>query len=337
MPTLTPPRPSERGVDGRPTLLQNVETMAHIGLIARYGADWFCRAGTDEEPGSMLVTIGGAVRVPGVHEIEIGTPLREVLALARRPRRRRRRRARGGLLRHLAADRRSHGGRRSRAPGSQPVGGSVGAGTIVVLPRTACGLVETARVARYLAARERGTVRPVRLRAAGARGRLDRARRRAGRGRRRFGSCRSCPSVIERRGACAHPDGAARLVRSALRGVPARGAGCTSRGAARRPIARPSFRSRRPPANGAEVTAHLRLDPIACDGHGNCHELLPELIGLDRWGYPDHRRPGGARRRSSGTPAARSRCARSSPSPWSDGRRAEAARPADLLAEHPRP
>ncbi len=30
----------------------------------------------------------------------------------------------------------------------------------------------------------------------------------------------------------------------------------------------------------------LRLDPIACDGHGNCHELLPELIGLDRWGFP---------------------------------------------------
>ncbi len=34
------------------------------------------------------------------------------------------------------------------------------------------------------------------------------------------------------------------------------------------------------------MTTHLRLDPIACDGHGNCHELLPELIGLDRWGYP---------------------------------------------------
>lgn len=34
------------------------------------------------------------------------------------------------------------------------------------------------------------------------------------------------------------------------------------------------------------MTTRLRLDPIACDGHGNCHELLPELIGLDRWGYP---------------------------------------------------
>ena len=34
------------------------------------------------------------------------------------------------------------------------------------------------------------------------------------------------------------------------------------------------------------MTLNLRLDPIACDGHGNCHELLPELIGIDRWGYP---------------------------------------------------
>ena len=34
------------------------------------------------------------------------------------------------------------------------------------------------------------------------------------------------------------------------------------------------------------MTTHLRLDPIACDAHGNCHELLPELIGMDRWGYP---------------------------------------------------
>ena len=30
----------------------------------------------------------------------------------------------------------------------------------------------------------------------------------------------------------------------------------------------------------------LRVDMIACDGYGNCHELLPELIALDRWGYP---------------------------------------------------
>jgi ferredoxin len=34
------------------------------------------------------------------------------------------------------------------------------------------------------------------------------------------------------------------------------------------------------------MTTHLRLDPIACEGHGSCHELLPEMIGIDRWGHP---------------------------------------------------
>ena len=41
-----------------------------------------------------------------------------------------------------------------------------------------------------------------------------------------------------------------------------------------------------PRRGGADGRAHLRVDPIACDAHGNCHELLPELIGVDRWGYP---------------------------------------------------
>jgi ferredoxin len=34
------------------------------------------------------------------------------------------------------------------------------------------------------------------------------------------------------------------------------------------------------------MTLHLRLDPIACDGHANCRELLPVLVGIDGWGYP---------------------------------------------------
>jgi NADH:ubiquinone oxidoreductase subunit F (NADH-binding) len=218
MPTFTPPRPFERGVDGRPTLLQNVETMAHIGLIARYGADWFCRVGTDAEPGSMLVTIGGAVRTPGVDEIEIGTPIRDVLALG------------GGPTDDVAGL--LVGGYFGTwlrtddpldvpfsAAGLRPIGGSVGAGTIVVLPRAACGLVETARVARYLAGESAGQCGPCvfGLRAlaeasvalAGGRGAAEALR-----------EMQELPSEIEGRGACSHPDGAARLVRSALAAFP---------------------------------------------------------------------------------------------------------------------
>ncbi|HYM49892.1 MAG TPA: SLBB domain-containing protein, partial [Candidatus Limnocylindrales bacterium] len=69
-PTMTPPRPHEVGVLGRPTLIQNAETMAHVALIARYGPAWFRQAGTPESPGTALVTVAGAVARPCVIEVD---------------------------------------------------------------------------------------------------------------------------------------------------------------------------------------------------------------------------------------------------------------------------
>lgn len=84
-PRFVPPRPFERGLRGRPTLVQNPETLAHLALIARYGSAWFREVGTEDHPGSTLVTVAGAVARPGVHEIGCGTPLGAVIEEAGGP------------------------------------------------------------------------------------------------------------------------------------------------------------------------------------------------------------------------------------------------------------
>src|SRR5262249_55324889 len=84
-PTFTPPRPYERGLRGRPTRIQNPETLSQLALIARFGAAWFRELGSDADPGSALVTISGAVADPGVYELAFGTPMNDLLAAAGGP------------------------------------------------------------------------------------------------------------------------------------------------------------------------------------------------------------------------------------------------------------
>src|SRR6266542_1990858 len=81
-PTRTPPRPFQRGVDRRPTLIDNVETVAHLAQVLRFGPDWFRQLGTADEPGSALVTLSGAVERPGVYEVPIGAPLAQLVSRA---------------------------------------------------------------------------------------------------------------------------------------------------------------------------------------------------------------------------------------------------------------
>ena len=75
-------RSAEKGVNDRPTLVQNAETLAHVGMIARYGSDWFRKLGTDSSPGSTLMTVCGNVQRPGVYEVDLRAPLGGVLDAA---------------------------------------------------------------------------------------------------------------------------------------------------------------------------------------------------------------------------------------------------------------
>jgi NADH:ubiquinone oxidoreductase subunit F (NADH-binding) len=77
LPTAKPPRPFESGVRGGPTLVQNVETLAHVPFIATHGSHEYRRVGTADAPGTFLLTAGGACGAPGVYELPLGVPLEE--------------------------------------------------------------------------------------------------------------------------------------------------------------------------------------------------------------------------------------------------------------------
>jgi NADH:ubiquinone oxidoreductase subunit F (NADH-binding) len=186
-PTFTPPRPYERGVGGAPTLVQNVETLAHIALIAR--GEW---------EDTRLVTLSGAVRNPGAVEaapeakvadlVEPSEPLRALLV--------------GGYFGGWVE------------PG-EDVGPS-GAGVVVALGRSACPVAETARLTAWLAHESAGQCGPCVHGLGALAGVL--ARLAAGRPERQdFARLARWTDMVRRRGACAHPDGAARMLASAQR------------------------------------------------------------------------------------------------------------------------
>jgi NADH:ubiquinone oxidoreductase subunit F (NADH-binding) len=212
-PTATPPRLAQHGLRGAPTLVQNVETLAHLALIARYGAAWFRSAGTPAEPGTMLVTVLGAVREPDVFEVGTGTAVGRLLELA------------GGASAPPQAlllggyfgawvDAARASGRPFSSAGLADLGAGPGAGLVAVLPAGTCGLAETARVVRYLAGESAGQCGPCQF---GLPAIADQVERLADRRGADPWLLRRWLGQVDGRGGCAHPDGVVRLVRSALR------------------------------------------------------------------------------------------------------------------------
>jgi NADH:ubiquinone oxidoreductase subunit F (NADH-binding) len=214
------PRPVDRtrrmtasGLRGRPTVVQNVETLAHLALVARHGAAWFRAVGDPVDPGTRLVTVTGDVPRGGVYEIRTDATLRETLGALR--------------LDFAAVSAALVGGYHGAwVPESAfdlpltaldlaPFDASPGAGIIHVLGAHRCGLWATARIVEYLAGQSAGQCGPCMF------GLPTMAER--------FDAIASGEAVTENaadllrvagllvgRGSCHHPDGTARLVRSAL-------------------------------------------------------------------------------------------------------------------------
>jgi len=196
-PTNSPPYPFERGVDGAPTLVQNVETLARVALLAR---------GTPAD--TALLTLAGAVRQPGVYEVPTGTTIGDAVRLA------------GGATESPRAV--LVGGyfgswieAQDAWPASIDQSLRLGCGVIGVLPATRCAVCETAGIMRYLASESSAQCGPCFF---GLRALADACTHIAHRGSspddlRRM---QRWASEVRGRGACKHPDGAVMFLASAL-------------------------------------------------------------------------------------------------------------------------
>jgi NADH:ubiquinone oxidoreductase subunit F (NADH-binding) len=203
-----------RGPSGRPTLINNVETMAHLAFLLRFGASFWRSGGTPSSPGSQLLTLSGAVGAPGqVFELVGQASIGEVLlhaGLAAPP---------AAVLVGGYGGTWLEGEMAWQVPfdrmALECVGAQPGCGLIGVLPHGACGLVETARIVRYLAGESAGQCGPcvsgLPLMANACED-LGEAKLRR-RGLRRL---QSLGDLVLGSGACSHPDGVVRLVRSTL-------------------------------------------------------------------------------------------------------------------------
>jgi len=203
---------SDVGVDDLPTLLSNASTFAQLAVLALLGPERFAAVGTMDEPGTILLSVGGSAAHPAVVEVPTGLPLAAVLDICQAP-------AGDGVLvggyhgMWLPAET-AYAAPVSRE-GLAAVGGTLGSGIVLPLGDGTCPLGEVSRIASYLAGESAGQCGPCKLGlpaiarslaalvdGSGGIEALDVARRSA--------------AGVNGRGACSHPDGVTRFVLSAL-------------------------------------------------------------------------------------------------------------------------
>ncbi len=212
-PTIVPPRPFERGLDDRPTLVQNVESLANVALIARFGDGWFRQLGRGATRGTALVTVTGAPH-GGVREIELGTRVGELAQMSG--------------VRPDDADAVLLGGYFGRWVTRHEVwglpldpaalrgaGATFGAGVVSFLRPDQCGVAATATVLDYMAAQSAAQCGPCVF---GLRSIADTTHALATGASTTHDVARldRWATQIQGRGACRHPDGAVGLLLSAM-------------------------------------------------------------------------------------------------------------------------
>ena len=213
-PTTTPPRVSDRGVGKKPTLVQNVESLAYAALIARHGSDWYRSVGRLAAKGTALITVSGAVQDAGVWEIELGTPIGEVAQEAGAREARTRAVLLGGYFGTWASA--QDAWPTPLDPAALKLQGlTFGCGLIWLLPTASCGVWATAQIIEYLADASAAQCGPCLF---GLRAIADATSRLAA-GKPAHGDLQLIERLIPQtagRGACHHPDGAVQLMASAL-------------------------------------------------------------------------------------------------------------------------
>ncbi|MBB1253259.1 ferredoxin [Streptomyces sp. OF3] len=286
-------RSSDSGLGGLPTLLSNTETYAQLSVAARLGALDYRSTGLPDDPGTTLLTVAGN----RVVETPTGVPLSYVLQVCGTGP------GQGVLIGGY------HGGWLTADAASSVLvsresiakaGASLGAGAVIPIPLTTCPAGEAVRVARWMADESAGQCGPCFIGLPGLADDLEKVVRGGGPGA--LEAVRRRMDAVARRGACSHPDGTIRFVKTALEvfaahfsahalgsdcGLPVTGVLPVSKEAPPEVKALPSASSPKAlPGRETEPAEKLLVDWTLCQGHGLCADAAPGVIRLGEDGYP---------------------------------------------------
>jgi len=270
---------AERGVDELPTLLSNASTFAQLAVLALLGPARFASVGLPEEPGTVLLSVSGSAKHPAVVECPTGVPLGAVLDICQAP-------GGDGVLiggyHGMWVDAEAAYQVPIGREGLAAAGGTFGAGVVLPLGDGTCPLGEVSRIANYLAGESAGQCGPCKLGLPSIARALASIVDGSG-GIEALDAARRAATNVNGRGACSHPDGTTRFVLSALEVFTEDLAAHVFHSTCGRPV-----RGVLPLPEGPETAdaKQLVVDWVRCEGHGLCAHLVPELIHLDKTGYP---------------------------------------------------